>query len=629
MNTKSFLVLKCLLIMVIPLWGQENDSIRSYEMDQLVITGTRIQKEKGAIPSSITVITEEDIRNSEEINLLPVLSNKVPGLFLNERGIMGFGIGPRSGGGISMRGLSSSGDPANTRVLVLIDGQPQFMGIFGHPIQDAYFTSNIERVEVVRGPASILYGSNAMGGAINLITRKHYQEGFSGRGKLGYGSFNSQIYSTSLGYKNGKFNSSLSLNHAQTDGHREEGEDDFNTTGGYLNLGYLLNDKFRLSLDGNLSDTRFHDPGTIENPVENNFYDYTRGRAAFSVDNNFSKAEGAFKVFYNFGDHNFFDGFDSEDYNRGITFYQNLKLTEYNIITIGVDYKNFGGQAFSPLIPAKNKIDEAIDETDLYALIQHTFWDHLNLNLGFRWVNNSQFGSESVPQFGLTYNLTEQTIFKGSIGKAFRSPTLANLFFTPTSNPELEPERMWNYELSYLQSFWQNKINLELTGYIARGENLILPGRVIPQPGGPPQIIPTINSGTFSHAGLEFQGSFDINDHWSTLLNYSYLDMKERLPYAPDHQLNWQTTYQTGRFRIMTGLKQVSGLLTGAVMAPIDRSLPLESYTLLNLNLNFKATHWLNLYLQAENLLDQEYQLDKGYPLPGVSIMGGVHFHFQ
>ena len=148
---------------------QDQDSIRSYELDPLVITGTRITRQKSEIPASISVISRQQIDDSREVNILPVLANRVPGLFVNQRNMVGYGVGPNSGGNISIRGVSGS---PNTQVLMLIDGQPQFMGIFGHPISDAYTSSDIERVEVIRGPGSILYGSNAMGGAINLITRQ-------------------------------------------------------------------------------------------------------------------------------------------------------------------------------------------------------------------------------------------------------------------------------------------------------------------------------------------------------------------------------------------------------------------------------------------------------------------------
>lgn len=86
----------------------------------------------------------------------------MPGLFTTSRGVMGYGVSNGAAGGISLRGLSGG----NARLMVLIDGHPQYAGIFGHPIADAYQTLLADQVEVLHGPASVLYGSNAMGGVL-------------------------------------------------------------------------------------------------------------------------------------------------------------------------------------------------------------------------------------------------------------------------------------------------------------------------------------------------------------------------------------------------------------------------------------------------------------------------------
>ncbi len=608
-----FIVTTCIQVL-----AQQEDTTRTYELDQVVITGTRIQKEKAKIPNSITVVGEEEIEESGEVNVLPVLSNKVPGLFLNERGVVGFGVGPRSGGGLSLRGLNSSGDPANTRVLVLVDGQPQFMGVFGHPIHDSYFSTDVERVEVIRGPASILYGSNAMGGAINLITRKQKKDGYHLGAEAGYGSFNTQQYTLQGGLKSGKFDATISANHVYTDGHREDSNNEFSTTGAYASLGYRVDDHFKLRLDGNVSDSYFYDPGTVDNPAqENNRFDFLRGRVAFSIDNVYDEVEGSLRFFYNFGDHDFEDGFTSTDINRGFTFYQNFKPFAGNVFTVGVDYKRFGGEARNPAFSFS--VDETIDETDFYLLVQQSL-DKLNLNAGVRMVNNSMFGMEWIPQVGASYNASSMTTFKASASKGFRSPALANLYFFSWSNPDLGPERMWNYEVSYLQSLAEGKASFEITGYIARGDNLIQVGR---------PMVPTINTGEFDHKGIEFAGAYRATDQLNLTMNYSYLNMDNRLPYAPTHQLNLQADYTINKLRFQAGVKQISDLLVGAVQAPIDLEAPLASYTLLNARASYMILDGLSVYAEANNILDQEYQIDQGYPLPGINFIGGLKYRLH
>ena len=604
-----------LILMSIQAHAQQEDTTRTYELDQVVITGTRIQRDKAKIPNSVTVVSEQEIDESGEVNVLPVLSNKVPGLFLNERGIVGFGVGPRSGGGLSMRGLSSSGDPANTRVLVLVDGQPQFMGVFGHPIHDAYFSTNVERVEVIRGPASILYGSNAMGGAINLITSKQKKEGYHLGAEAGFGSFNTQQYSLKGGLKSGRFDATFAANHVYTDGHREDGNNEFSTTGAYASLGYRIDDHFKLRLDGNVSDSYFYDPGVVAEPKQEDKYNFLRGRLAFSIDNVYDAVEGSFRFFYNFGDHEFTDGFNSNDFNNGFTFYQNFKPFAGNVFTLGVDHKRFGGEAQNRAF----SVDETIDETDFYLLVQQSL-GKLNMNAGVRLVNNSMFGTEWIPQVGASYNASPMTTFKASASKGFRSPALANLFFFPWSNPDLGPERMWNYELSYLQSLQEGRVSFEITGFIARGDNLIQVGR---------PMVPTINTGEFDHKGIEFASAYRASDRFNLTMNYSYLLMETRLPYAPTHQLNLQGDYTFNKLRIQAGVKQISDLLVGAVMAPIDREAPLESYTLLNARVNYMVLGGLSIYAEANNLLDQEYQIDRGYPLPGANFIAGLKYRLH
>ncbi len=151
--------------------GQTNkdDSTKSYILEPVVVTGSRYQMPKNEISSSITVVDNKEINESHDVNVIRVLSNKVPGLFLNDNYVMGFGVGAGSAGTINIRGIGGS---PNSQVLVLIDGQPQFMGMFGHPIIDALTSSSVQRVEIIRGPASILYGSNAMGGAIKISSPK-------------------------------------------------------------------------------------------------------------------------------------------------------------------------------------------------------------------------------------------------------------------------------------------------------------------------------------------------------------------------------------------------------------------------------------------------------------------------
>ncbi|MCC5931676.1 MAG: TonB-dependent receptor [Cyclobacteriaceae bacterium] len=600
----------------------EADSLRRYIMDPLVITGTRFELEKSKIPSPITVIGREELEISNRSNVLPVLSYQVPGLFVGERSVMGFGVGPESAGGISMRGLSTSGDPANTRVLLLIDGQPQFMGIFGHPIADSYMSSDIERVEVIRGPASVLYGTNAMGGAINLITRKNEKDGMHLSASTAAGMFNTQQHNLHGGVKKGKFHFFTGGNYERTGGHRTDGTDNFKNATVFAKVKYDINDQLSLSADGNYSDSEFLDPGPESNPrIENNWYKFQRGRTAVSLDNSFKKVEGALRMFYNFGDHNFSNGFYSEDYNYGLTFYQNIQYTRGGVLTLGTDLKRFGGIAGNPNSPPAFQllVDSAVSESDVYALIRQEL-GAVSLNGGYRIVNNSVFGTEHVPYAGLSIALDKHTTIKANASKGFRSPTLANLFVGGAANTELEPERMWNYELSFLRNFLDNHLNVELTGFIANGDNLI---RQMPRVGGGPMQF--INTGEFRHRGIEFSADYMLNRNLSFRLNYSHLYMERPQILAPENDLAFIANYRLKNLQLMLTSRYVQGLHLNTGQMPGAEVLK-ENYFLLNIQAAYQVLPSVQLFARMENLTDTRYYLQQGYIMPGIFLMGGLKF---
>lgn len=185
----------------------------------VVISANKVQVNRSSVPLTISVIDREQIEASSESALLPVLSERIPGLFVTEKGVTGFGVSSGSAGTVNIRGVGQG-----NKVLMLFDGQPQWAGVFGHSLPDTYVASDIERVEVIRGPGSLLYGSNAMGGVVNIITRQHKQQGRRTQARVMFGSYNTQKYMINNGYNVGNFSSFVSVNHDRTDGHRPDSQ---------------------------------------------------------------------------------------------------------------------------------------------------------------------------------------------------------------------------------------------------------------------------------------------------------------------------------------------------------------------------------------------------------------------
>ena len=591
----------------------QKDSIKTINLDEVVIIGTKTAINRNNIPLTVSVVSMEKIENSSESALLPVLSEQVPSLFVTERGITGFGVSTGSAGQISLRGIGGS---PNTQVLILLDGNPQFMGIMGHPLPDAYIASDVEKVEVIRGPASTLYGTNAMGGVINIITKEQKEDGIKANARLMYGSYNTQKYMVNGGFKKKGLSVFTSFNHDRTDGHRDSS--DFKINNGYLRIGYDVNKNFKINGDLSLANFDGTDPGQ-EDYKAGNTYDITRGMGAVTIDNKFNKTSGSLRFFYNFGEHNITDGFHSIDKNFGIIFYQSFNFFKGNTITIGTDYKKYGGIAENVKAMNGNGMvfgDTTVWEMAGYAYIQQELFTKLVLNAGFRLEHNSVFGNEPVPTGGLAYHPSLSTTLKASVSKGFRSPTIRELYLWTPANANLQPERMMNYEIGVLQNLLKNKLSLELTLFKANGDNLI---QTVMGSTGPKNE----NTGEFSNTGVEFAGTYKPINMLTLTATYSYIWLKEPIIAAPEQQLNLSGTYKWNKLTINLSIQHINDLYTQISPEKIK-----DSYTLLNSRISYTFNKYVDVFVKGENLTDKKYYINYGYPMPGIIAFGGVNLHF-
>ena len=591
---------------------EKKDTTEVTRLDEAVITGTKTEVDRNHVPFTISVVTKDKIENSSESALLPVLSELVPGLFVTQRGITGFGVSNGSAGQISLRGIG--GNP-NTQVLVLMNGNPQFMGIMGHPLPDAYVASDVERVEIIRGPASALYGTNAMGGVINIITKEQKEDGYKANAHILYGSYNTQKYMANAGFRKKGFDVFASFNHDQTDGHRDSS--DFSINNGYLRLGYEINKHLNVNTDFSLANFKASDPG-MEDANAGSAIDITRGMGAVTLNNKYEKTNGSLRFFYNYGEHKITDGFHSTDKNFGIVFYQAFNLFKGNTLTLGTDYKTYGGIAEN--IYAMNGQGLVFGDTTVwemagYVYIQQKFFEKFVLNAGFRIDHNSVFGNEPVPTGGLAYHATTTTTVKASIAKGFRSPTIRELYLWAPANENLKPERMMNYEIGVIQRLMQSKLSLELTVYKANGDNLI---QTVIGTNGPQNR----NTGKFSNTGFEFSGTYIPKDFLSFNCNYSYISMKDPIVATPGQQLFVSGTYKWKKLSINLSVQNIQGLYTQITPTEVK-----ENYTLLNSKITLAFSKFADIFMKGENLTNKKYYINYGYPMPGLVLFGGINLH--
>lgn len=604
-----------IMLLCIGLYSYARETVKdSVQLEDVVVTGSKFEISRKLIPLSVSQISADNIKQSGHYNVLSTLSAYVPGVFITERNILGFGVATGGSGSINIRGVSINngvGNYPNTQVLVLIDGHPQYQGIFGHPLPDAYVASDVEKVEVIRGPASVLYGSNAMAGAVNIITKKQQTEGLSATINAVYGSYNTQKYAGTLGFKKDKLSLFVSANHASTDGTREN--TDFKISNGYLKAAYELSRHWKITTDLSMAQYEANDNGKVSPPAPSPIpfhIDVLRGKAALSVENKYDKLDGAIKLYHNFGEHDLSDGFKSTDQNSGLMIYQNYRLFDQTHVTAGLDAKQYGGHAIDPkpMIPVDTT--EIVYELAGYALIHQKLFEFVDLNAGLRFEHNSVFGNEWVPMVGAAARAGETTNFKASVSKGFRSPTVMELYlYAP--NAALKPERMMNYELSWLQSYMANRLSTELTAFWVEGENMI---QVVG--GTPPK---RQNTGTFSNRGIEFAAKYRITNQFNVQANYTFLDMEKKIVAAPKHQFNINLNYQYKMVNFNVAAQHVNTLYASLTPESI------QQFTLFNTRISTKITKQLDVFLAGHNLLNQQYQINDGYPMPGINFHGGLN----
>lgn len=624
MSMKSQLFLPSLFLFfwagVTGVYAQDSAINDSILLNEVVVSATKTEINRNQIPLTVSVVNRATLEQSTETGVLSILSHEVPGLFVTERSVTGYGINNGSAGTVSIHGVGGG-----NKVLMLFDGQPMWAGVFGHSVADAYVASDAERVEVIRGPASLLYGSNALGGVINIITRQAKEDGIHGKARLMYGSYNTQKYSANVGLKKNKLNLYASINHDRSDGHRDNS--DFYITNGYVRGGYLFSDNWNVSADVIIADFKVTNPGTFEVKAIDNWAKALRSTYSASLNNKYDNMSGSLQLYYNTGNHKIDDGwlndkprdywFRSKDFVRGLALFESFDLFKGNLFTVGLDLKQWGGHAWNQSKPGKEAdreiMDKDVTEIGGYITTQQTLFDNLTLNAGVRLENNSGYGNEWVPQVGLAYRFNNTT-FKASASKGFRSPNI-NEMYAPWGkvNPDLKPEEMWNYDLSYLQSLLNQQLHFEVTAYVAKGENMIVAAE---------------NTGQFTNKGVDFGINYRILPSLRVSANYSFMDSNVKKTAAPKHKaflgIDWAINK---KFSVNPNFQYVDDLYVR--VDDKDETLNmLESYALLNCKISYKPNNRIVLFINGENLTDTSYQNLYGYPMPGVIVLGGVDVRF-
>lgn len=591
-----------------------------------VVTEAPAKTNVTLLPLNTNVVSASMIERSAETSLLPVLVNNVPGLFVTERGFAGYGVSGGAAGTVNIRGVGQG-----NKVLFMIDGQPQWAGVFGHALPDTYVTNGVERVEVVKGPSSLLYGSNAMGGSVNIITRRQHRDGFTGRARAEFGSFSTQKFGLSTGFRKGKFGATVAGQLDRSNGYREGSA--FWNANEFMQFTYNPVKEWETGATVELNQTKADNPGTLQAPLLSMWTKVNRGTASIYVRDNYDITSGGVQAFINWGRNWVDDGyapgtapkdyiFNSTDYNMGFTLYQTLNLWQGNDLSAGIDFMHWGGHVWNLGKDDSKRTSEfkgSENEIAGYLMMQQGFWGELlSLNAGVRLQHGSQYGNEWVPQAGFILKPYKGGSLKFSFGKGFRVPNLRELYLYPPANPDLEPEYMWNYDVEFRQHLLEGRLNFGVSFFFIDGKNMIQTTRVDGRPRN-------VNTGAFINKGFELDAAWRIARDWQASANYSYLHTTNRnLIGAPKNKLNAAVSYMPGALDVTLESNTIWSLSTGAP----DESR--QSYSLLNLrgSYTFHARCDVKPFLKLDNILNKHYEIIYGCPMPGFTMMGGVEISF-
>ena len=597
----------------------------SIALKEVVVTGTRNAVDVRHLPITVSVVGRETLTEQHQASVLPTVMQQVPSLFVTSRSMMGYGVSTGAAGGINLRGISGGAG----QLLVLIDGHPQYQGIYGHPISDSYQTLMAERVEVLRGPASVLYGSNAMGGVLNIVTRaaSANRDGVKTTINLGAGSYGTVQAEAANQIRSGRFSSTVAAQYGRTDNHRPRMG--FEQYGGYMKLGYDLSEHWNTYIDANITHFNASYPGSVSSPLFDADQWITRGVVSAALENHYQNTNGAVSVYSNFGRHKIDDGtadptkptqrfFRSKDALTGVSWYQSAQLFEGNRLTAGVDYQHIYGNAYYTSkqtgevldTPNKQSAKSYRNEIAGYVDFRQDLTEWLTVDAGIRVDHHSVVGTEWIPQAGIVVRPMSTGEVKAMVSKGFRNPTMREMYLYPPSNEELEPERMWNYELS-----WRHRMgafNYGLNLYYIKGDNMI-------------QTVnrKNVNTGEIENYGIELEAAWRMNRWWSLTTNHSLLHMEHAVVAAPEYKGFLGANYHRDRWSVVAGLQYINGLYTA-----VGENETKENFCLLNASVSYAVAKNISLWLRGENLLAQSYEINLGYPMPRATVMGGVQLSF-
>lgn len=617
----------CLLALTGAGWAQDRASQADevIELKTITVTANRTPTEKDKVGSKVEQVIQAQI----EAKSRPVLSdylNLLPGVSFASNG----GLGTQ--GGLFVRGLGSKyvktfyngidiSDPANTQV------QTHYQ---------YFLTGGASNIEVLKGSQSTLYGSNAIAGLIDISTLGHAEHGVHHTTEAEGGSFGTARgrYGFTAANDGSRFAANVSGLH--TDG--ISAADGFPEKDGYDNVTLDLVAEHRIneafSVFGSalyIDTTAQYDDDGADNLVNEGKSRTMAGRFGFNLDlmderlkNTFSMQsfemdrQDTSEFFGTISTARYLGKRQKFDYQGSFEVHDNL-LLQY-----GIDHERQQANVVSDWSPANGKHHL----TGIWSQAAFSPAERLVLTAGLRHDEHSEFGGYTTYRGTASYLFDRfGTRLHSSVGTGFRAPSVAELYETPTGNPDLKPETSVSFDLGIEQSFANDRLVADVTYFqIDVGDQII---SRYPLAYG--QI-----SGTTRSRGLEISFTYAATDWLDIGGSYTYTDSKsekgERNLRIPRHAFVLSASAKPSeKWTVDADLKYVSNTVDAAYDSapPYSRVLvPLDDYVLVNARVAYQLTDSTQIYLRGENLLNENYQTVKGYGTPGLAAFAGIKAKF-
>ena len=599
-------VLLALLLLVIPSASAEEKTT----FDEIVVTATRIEEPLGEISGSVTIVTQEDIQKMNAA-FLPDVFRHISGLHVIQYG----GAGKTAS--VLIRGGSSS------HTLVLIDGIRMNSTTTGGFDFSGINVDDIERIEIVKGPQSTVYGSDAMAGVISIITKKGEGPG-KADASLQAGSYETMkaVGSIAGTYKTAGYR--LTATHFRTDG--VSAADSGMEGDGYRNssLSGKLELKpigaFRIEIAGRYSYDKSEldgfgfggkavdDPNFVQRGHHVSLSAKGKLRLSDLWDQTISISLARDALTFRDPD-TWFNNAETLTTIRTIEWQHDFFPADCYAVVAGVEYREEKGEN-------QGNFDESLDNYAIYLNNKLKLpGDVLVLTAGIRFDDRDISGKRATYRLGAVYNLpyTGASI-RLSYGTGFRAPALNELFFPFYGNPNLKPEETTSWEAGISKDFFEGRLRLSLNYFDQRYENLISTN---------PETYMAANIADARVKGLETSLSAVLNDHLKLRAGHIYLDSEDRktgnrLPLRPMDKVTVTTEISIKNLTIAADYIFIGKRFDSSVKRE------LSSYSTINMNAGYKASKMLTLFVGAENLFNEKYEEAGSYAAPGFSFYGGI-----